>query len=114
MTTAVESHDHADTAGHDHGHDGAHSWPDRKYVGVALLLAVLTGVEVLIPALEIGTIGTAGLIILMCVKFLIVALFFMHLRFDNRLFGLLFWAGLGLALFVYLVALSTFHVFSGG
>ena len=35
----------------------------------------------------------------------------MHLRFDNKLFSALFYTGLGLAVFVYIVAMFTFHVF---
>ena len=35
----------------------------------------------------------------------------MHLKFDNRLFSFLFYMGLVLAVFVYAVALATFHFF---
>jgi cytochrome c oxidase subunit 4 len=46
------------------------------------------------------------------VKFGTVVLWFMHLRFDSRIFRRLFVAGLMLALFVYLVVLTTFHFWS--
>jgi cytochrome c oxidase subunit 4 len=48
------------------------------------------------------------------VKFALVALWFMHLRFDNRLFRRLFVTGLVLATGVYLVVLTTFHVWTRG
>jgi cytochrome c oxidase subunit 4 len=48
----------------------------------------------------------------MAVKFFTVVLFFMHIKYDAKIFGRLFYIGLGLAVFVYVVALFTFHFFS--
>ena len=45
------------------------------------------------------------------VKFFTVVLYFMHLKYDNVLFKRLFYSGLFLAMFVYVVALLTFHYF---
>ena len=47
----------------------------------------------------------------MAVKFWLVAQFFMHLKFDAKIFGRLFWTGLLLAVSVYVAALATFQVF---
>ena len=47
----------------------------------------------------------------MVVKFFIVVSYFMHLKFDNRIFSFLFYLGLFLAVFVYIAALATFHFF---
>jgi cytochrome c oxidase subunit 4 len=47
----------------------------------------------------------------MVVKFVMVVSYFMHLKFDNRIFSLLFYVGLGLALFCYIAALATFKFF---
>jgi cytochrome c oxidase subunit 4 len=52
-----------------------------------------------------------ALLIMMVVKFVMVVSYFMHLKFDNKLFSFLFYVGLGLALFVYFVALATFKFF---
>jgi len=49
--------------------------------------------------------------VLMAVKFLIVVSYFMHLKFDNRIFSVLFYAGLLLAITVYVIALFTFRFF---
>ena len=35
----------------------------------------------------------------------------MHLKFDNKIFTFAFYTGLLLAIFVYIVALATFHFF---
>jgi cytochrome c oxidase subunit 4 len=48
---------------------------------------------------------------LMATKFLLVVLFFMHLKWDSKLFGRLFWAGAFLAIAVYVGALATFQFF---
>jgi cytochrome c oxidase subunit 4 len=84
---------------------------DSKYVIVALSLAVITGFEVSLTYIDIGPLFLPLLIVLMLIKFFTVVLFFMHLRFDNKLFSALFYMGLGLAVFVYMVAMFTFHVF---
>jgi len=48
---------------------------------------------------------------MMAIKFVMVVSYFMHLKFDNKLFSWLFYAGLFLAVGVYVTALSTFHFF---
>ena len=47
----------------------------------------------------------------MAIKFVLVVLFFMHLKFDAKIFGRLFWAGFFLAVAVYVAALATFKFF---
>ena len=49
-----------------------------------------------------------ALITMMAVKFVLVAYYFMHLKFDTTLLRRIFFFGLGLAVVVYLVMLSTF------
>jgi cytochrome c oxidase subunit IV len=61
----------------------------------------------------IGPLFLPVLLGLMVVKFFTVVLYFMHIKFDNNVFGRLFYIGLGLAVFVYAAALSTFQFFAG-
>ena len=72
-----------------------------------------TAVEVALSYMvdDLGALFLPILLVLMAIKFFAVVLFFMHLRFDNRLFSLLFYMGLGLAVTVYLVTLFTFRFF---
>ena len=72
----------------------------------------MTAVEVTLSYIDVGPIFLPALLILMVAKFFTVVSYFMHLKFDNQLFSLLFYLGLGLAVFVYAAALSTFHFFS--
>ena len=49
------------------------------------------------------------LIVLSAVKFAIVVMFYMHLKFDNRLFTGMFLSGLGMATFTIIVFIALFH-----
>ena len=107
-------------SGHEHTHHGEHDdvhddhWSDLKYVKLAIALAIVTAVEVALSYMvdDLGKAFLPLLLILMLVKFFAVVMFFMHLKFDNKLFSLLFYMGLGLAVSVYVVALFTFKFFS--
>lgn len=92
--------------------DVEHPGP-RQYVVVALVLAVLTAIEVALFYMEFvpRPVATGSLIVLMILKFAIVALWFMHLRFDSRIFRRLFITGIILAISVFLIVLLTFGVF---
>lgn len=115
MTTDIHASDQPhvgeDLSADEYG-EGHHGATDKQYIGIALLLAVMTAIEVLLSYVDVGPIFLPALLILMVAKFVIVVSFFMHLKFDNKLFSFLFYLGLGLAVFVYAVALSTFHFFS--
>jgi len=89
-------------------HDG-HS--DGFYVKIAIVLAVLTALETSTYWIDFGPLFMPALLTMMSIKFVMVVLFFMHLRFDSKWFNMMFWTGLGLALGVYIVALATFHFF---
>ncbi len=86
---------------------------EMQYVKVALVLAAITAAEVAIYYVEsLEGLLVPILAVMSIAKFGIVALWFMHLRFDSRLFRRLFVAGIALALFVYGITLSTFHVWT--
>lgn len=95
-------------------HEG-HAHPsDRSYVGIALILAVLTAAEVATFYFEeqLGAILVPALIVMMIVKFIMVVGWFMHLRFDDNLFTRVFVSGLLLAVGVYMAVLVTFKFFA--
>lgn len=89
---------------HEHGHPS-----DRQYVVIAVILGVITALEVSTYFLEDpGTLVVVlGLIGMMIAKFAIVAGYFMHLRFDNPLFRRVFVFGLLLAVGVYIAVLTS-------
>ena len=91
--------------------DHQHGATDKQYIVIAVILCVITAAEVTLTYIDVGPIFLPALLIMMAAKFLIVVSFFMHLKFDNKLFSFLFYLGLGLAVFVYAVALATFQFF---
>jgi cytochrome c oxidase subunit IV len=87
-----------------------HAHPDEiKYVKVAAILAILTAAEVGVIYVSAWHSFSRPLLgAMMLVKFTMVAAYFMHLKFDSKIFRRLFIVGIILALAVYGVALWTF------
>jgi cytochrome c oxidase subunit 4 len=114
MTTETPSEQLAHQVHPHGGHDDQHHWTDLQYIKLALALAVITALEVVLSYTkdDFGVLFLPLLLLMMAVKFFCVVFYFMHLKFDNRLFGMLFYTGLVLAVFVYCVALFTFKFFS--
>ena len=77
----------------------------RTYVLVFVVLAVITVVEIGVTYLPIPR--APVLVPLALGKATLVALFYMHLKYDRRVFGLVFLAGLfmGVGLILALMAL---------
>ena len=86
---------------------------DLLYVKVAAVLVGLTGIEIYASYADYLDKAFLPLMLgLMVTMFLLVVLFFMHLKWDSKLFGRLFWAGALLAVAVYVGALATFEYFA--
>ena len=116
MSATIEHVD--DTEGHGHGHD-EHIPSDGYFIKTALWLALITALETSTYwwgdwfGSSLSRVATPVLLILMTIKFFMIVLIFMHLKFDSKLFSAMFYIGLGLAIFVYMVALFTFQFFRG-
>jgi cytochrome c oxidase subunit 4 len=83
--TAAEAHASMGEV-HEHPNWGTYKW-------VALILTIITIMEVwvyYIPAFVASRLFVPTLLIMSAVKFAIVVLFYMHLRYDHRLFRALF------------------------
>ena len=101
------------TAPHTPGHAGSHP-SAREYVRIGLILAVLTGLEVTASYLDVsGAILIPTLYVLSIIKFLLVVMWFMHLKFDDRRYSRFFVMGLAGAATLYLIVLISFRVFGG-
>ena len=85
----------------------------KEYVRIGLILAVLTSFEVWLSysgmrhSLMIPMLWAAS-----ALKFALVALWFMHLRFDDGRYSRFFMMGIAGALTLYVVVLLTFGVFA--
>ena len=110
-TTAADAEAVVSQLEHDDLHD--HEISDKTYILIALLLAVLTAMEV--AATEISGVPESllvpALLLMMAVKFFVVVSYFMHLKHDAALFKFGFYIGLAGAVVLYSVVLTTFHFF---
>ena len=69
--------------------DSDHTSPGwREYVGIAVALGVLTVIE--LAAANLTAFKVPVLLILTVIKASLVALWYMHLKFDSRLYSVLF------------------------
>mgnify|MGYP002174452667 CR=1 FL=1 len=83
------------------------------YFKVALILSAITAIEVgifYITALGKGIIPV--LTVLSIAKFALVAMFYMHLRYEHKLFTTLFFAGVALAVAVVFALIALFQFFA--
>ncbi len=84
----------------------------KEYIRIGVILAVLTAMEIGASYADVNpAVLIPSLYILAFVKFALVVLWFMHLRFDDRRYARFFVMGLALAATLYLIVLITFRVF---
>jgi cytochrome c oxidase subunit 4 len=85
-----------------------------KYVMIAVILCVVTALEIGVSYME-GSIPDGLIVVLLMVmaimKFAIVAAYYMHLVTDRQIFRRFFVLGLSAAVVLYLIVLSTLNVF---
>lgn len=93
-----------------------HGASDKTYVMVALFLAVMTALEVITSYTkeQLGPFHDWVLLALMAIKFVCVALYFMHLKFDYHLCKKIFFFGVCVAGLIYAGMLSTFQFWAPG
>ncbi len=83
--------------------------PSRKhpnYVGVFWVLAALTAVEVVVTYLPVPRLPV--LVPLAILKAALVALFYMHLKYDRRVFSVIFLMGLLMAMVLMFALIALF------
>jgi cytochrome c oxidase subunit 4 len=83
-----------------------HVTPIKVYIAVAAALLVLTGVTVSASFIDFGAFNVTIALAIASVKALLVAFFFMHLLWDNKLYFIIFAASL-----LFLTIFLTFTMF---
>ena len=113
MATATTSPHAAPPDEHVEEHGGAHDDPpsEKKYWMIALILGIVTAVEVALSYIDLGDAVAPLLLLGMVIKFFIVASYFMHLKFDSKVTRRLFISGLSLAVFCYVGMFMMFRQF---
>jgi cytochrome c oxidase subunit 4 len=107
-TDVAEVDDHSPVHPGEH-HD--HGPTDRQYFNIFFILVVLTALEVSTEwwPEDSRNIAVPVLLILMVIKFFLVALWFMHLKWDPALLKRTFYSGMVVAILVYAIALSAMN-----
>lgn len=96
-----------------HGHGEAHPNRDGTYIKVALILAAITGIETftyfesVYPESWHRAIMPL-LMVLMGIKFYLIAAYFMHLKWDKPVLRRAFMTGIVIAVIVYVIMLTAF------
>ena len=106
-----------ETLHEDHVHAGeVHEHPTwKQYKWVALILTLITIVEVwvyYIPTFVASKLFIPSLLIMSAAKFAIVVMFYMHLKYDHKLFRALFTGPLIIAVLTIIVLLLLFNQIS--
>ncbi len=84
----------------------------KQYIQIAVILAVLTGIEIALFYVEEGvdavttSVTAPILLILAAVKFVMVVGWFMHVRYEKPLVSRFFAIGFVIAIALYAVVLS--------
>lgn len=90
-------------------HTGHSQSKFHTFVQIAMVLSVITGIEIVIIYLPIGKwLVVSSLVVLSTVKFLLVIFYFMHLKWDKVFCTILFFIGLVLALGTVAALLALF------
>ncbi|HEX9124095.1 MAG TPA: cytochrome C oxidase subunit IV family protein [Actinomycetota bacterium] len=95
------------------GHTVRHPSP-KEYIRIAVILGVITGAEVAVYYVDtVRSMLIPLLFLFSAIKFSLVVLWFMHLRFDSRTYARFFVMGLAGAVTLFVIVLLTFGAFSG-
>ncbi|HSL16191.1 MAG TPA: cytochrome C oxidase subunit IV family protein [Actinomycetota bacterium] len=85
----------------------------KEYIRIAIVLGVVTAAEVAIYYIEsLRSLLIPMLFVLATIKFSLVVLWFMHLRFDSKTYARFFLLGVSGAVTLYVIVLLTFGAFS--
>ena len=111
-TDVTEVDDHSPVHPGEH-HD--HGPSDRQYFNIFFILVALTALEVSTYWWEdwfgeaAHKVAVPVLLMLMVVKFFLVALYFMHLKWDPSMLKRIFYSGMVFAILIYVIALSSMN-----
>jgi cytochrome c oxidase subunit IV len=96
----------------------AHHPADRTYLKVGALLFILTAVEIALYFVEDALesewslyLLIASLIILSSIKFVLVVMYYMHLKWDDRMFTWFFLSGMFVAAAIILAMMAMYRYY---
>jgi len=112
--------EHVETTGHEvttipqpgGGHVARHPSP-KEYIRIAVVLALVTAAEVTVYYIDaLRDVLIPLLFLFAIVKFSLVAMWFMHLKFDSRTYSRFFLMGLAGAVTLFVAVMLMFRTFT--
>ncbi|MGQ0649437.1 MAG: cytochrome C oxidase subunit IV family protein [Gemmatimonadaceae bacterium] len=103
----ANEHSHA-TPDHEHEHP---TWKTYKWVALWLTLITIVEVWIYYTPFKGSALFIPSLLLMSAVKFVIVVMFYMHLRYDHKLFRVLFTGPLLIAMATLMALLFLFSKF---
>ena len=89
-----------------------HIIPIKMYITIAVLLMILTVVTVTVSFVDLGALNISVALAIASVKALLVAFFFMHLFWDNKIYLIIF--GMALLFLTIFMTLTMFDTSTRG
>ena len=89
-----------------------HITPIKTYITIAALLMILTVVTVTVSFIDLGPYNVSVALIIASIKALLVAFFFMHLFYDNKIYLIIF--GMALLFLTIFLTLTMFDTSTRG
>lgn len=88
----------------------AHPGP-KEYILIGVILCILTAAEVAVYFVEaLAPVLFHILVVLSTVKFILVVMYYMHLKFDNKLFTGVFMVPFSIAIFMVVSLVFLFRI----
>jgi cytochrome c oxidase subunit 4 len=85
-----------------------HILPLKLYLGIGIALIILTVITYTVAQIDLGPYNLVVAMLIAMTKALLVALFFMHLLYDNKLYMIIFSIGLiFIAIFIIFTMFDT-------
>ena len=86
-------------------HTNTHIVPYKTYALILVILIFLTGISIAVTRIELGALTVTVALLIATIKSSLVLIYFMHLKFDNKLFAIMV---AGVLLLMVIVVIVTF------
>ena len=95
-----------------HDKSGQHITPLNVYLGIGSILLALTAITITVSFIDLGGWNVVVALIIASIKGSLVALFFMHLLYDKKIYSVVF--SMGLLFLSIFIALTMFDTLRRG
>jgi cytochrome c oxidase subunit IV len=82
----------------------SHIVPYSTYIVILLTLLTFTGLSILVTSYELGPLAVSAALLFATLKTTLVFLYFMHLKFDERIYAVM--VSVVLALFLIIIVIT--------